>query len=50
MNLAAVVGGSVSSDWKSWYVKDKEKYLFNGDTVHKVYNPFFNYRGKSRWY
>ncbi len=27
MNLAAVVGGSVSSDWKSWYVKDKEKYL-----------------------
>ena len=43
MNLAAVVGGSVSSDWKSWYVKDKEKYLFDVDTVHKVYNPFFNY-------
>ena len=43
MNLAATVGGSVSSDWKSWYVKDKEKYLFDGDTVHETYNPFFNY-------
>ena len=43
MNLAVIVGGSVSSDWKSWYVKDKEKYLFDGDTVHDVYNPIFNY-------
>ena len=43
MNLAVIVGGSVSSDWKSWYAKDKEKYLFDGDTVHDVYNPIFNY-------
>ena len=43
MNLAVIVGGSVSSDFKSWYAKDKEKYLFDGDTVHDVYNPIFNY-------
>ena len=43
MKVAVIVGGSVSSDFKSWYAKDKEKYLFDGDTVHDVYNPIFNY-------
>ena len=43
MKVAVVVGGSVSSDFTSWYAKDKEKYLFDGDTVHDAYNPFFNY-------
>ena len=43
MKVAVAFGGSVSSDFKSWYAKGKEKYLFNGDTPHVVYNPIFNY-------
>jgi len=43
MKVAVAFGGSVSPDFKSWYAKGKEKYLFNGDTLHTVYNPIFNY-------
>jgi hypothetical protein len=43
MKVAVVFGGSVSPDFKSWYAKGKEKYLFDGDTPHIVYNPIFNY-------
>ena len=43
MKVAVAFGGSVSPDFKSWYAKDKEKYLFDGDTHHVVYNPVFNY-------
>ena len=43
MKVAVAFGGSVSPDFKSWYAKGKEKYLFNGDTTHTVYNPIFNY-------
>ncbi len=43
MKVAVAFGGSVSPDFKSWYAKGKEKYLFNGDTIHTVYNPIFNY-------
>ena len=43
MKLAVMVGGSVSPDFKSFYIKDKEIYLIKEDTKHVVYNPIFNY-------